>query len=71
MASGLSAADESEWTSRAYRRAGHTPFNIDDATKRGRAKATGRSAVMGGSKTSTNTLDKKNTGGFASLLLLF
>ena len=30
MASGLSAADESEWTSRAYRQAGHTPFNIDD-----------------------------------------
>ena len=31
MASGLSAADKSEWTSRAYRQAGHTPFNIDDA----------------------------------------
>ena len=63
MASGLSAADESEWTCRAYRQAGHTPFNIGDVTKRARAKATGRSAVLGGSKTSKNTLDKKNTGG--------
>ena len=63
MTSRLSAADESEWTINAYRQPGHTPFNIDDFTKRARAKATGRSAVLGGSKTSKNTLDKKNTGG--------
>ena len=62
MASGLSAADESEWTSRAYRQAGHTPFNIDDVTKRARAKATGRSAVLDGPETSKGTLDIKNTG---------
>ena len=63
LASGLSAADESEWTSRAYRQVGYTPFTIDDANKRARAKATGRSEVLGGSKTSRNILDNKNTGG--------
>ena len=59
----ISAADEGEWTSRAYRQAGHTPFNIGDVTKRARTKATGRSAVLCGSKYSKSKLDKKNTGG--------
>ena len=54
--------DESEWASKAYRQPGHIPFNIGDVTKRARAKATGRSEIFGGSMTSKNTLDKKNTG---------
>ena len=52
MASGLSAADESGWAINAHRQPGPTPFNIDYDTKRARAKATGRSAVLRGSKTS-------------------
>ena len=63
MGSELSAAEESEWASRAYRQPGHIPSIIGDVSKRARAKATGRSAVLGVTKISKNKLDKKNTAG--------